>query len=651
MSRALTTTEAPAAPRAWEGVVLALLGGAAWWGSHPYAPFGEAAGTVRLFELIPAHGFASQGAAVLLLAFATWRVGVHYRSRLAAWRRARGRALRGDVVAAACVFATLGFFPRGRAGRTLVLDGLAAFPNDLITWIGAGGLLAGAAILVLRLAPRLVDRAIDVWEALLVLPPRRFILFVGGVALLSSAAVALGQFNGLPVATDGVNYRFQANIYAHGHLTLPPPPVPERFTYVSTIVEPRWRSIVTPGWPVLLAAGLAVGLPWLMNPLCHAGSVMLLCGIGARWWGDRAGRVAALLGCASPFLLLPAGSHMAHTSTLFGLLLFLYCWQRMADASDARWGWAAGLALGWAATVRPLDAAAMAVPWGVWTLWRCGRGQLSVGALAALGAGVALPLLGLGWYNAVLNGSPTTFGYTVYYGDAVKLGFGEAPDLPFTRDPHTPARGIMNTNNQLNALNKVLLGWPIPALALVVPALRAAGRTAHDRACALGAGLVMLAYFFIIHADFMYGARYYHAAAGLLLLLVARGAVAGARAAGPRLTAAGVLGCLAFAGLGFFPPVLRFYRPDAPVFQGVQTRLHEALAEARLTRAVVLVEAGTSLGYGSAVWRNGAGAAGAVVFAKDDGKGTPGLRAAFPDRPFYRFAPGPGPARLVRLPD
>lgn len=651
MSRALPTTDTPPGARVWEGAVLALLGGGAWWGSAPYAAITDTTGTLRLFETVSPHPVLSQAAAALVIAFVAWRFGLPARARLAAWRAERGAALAGDVVAALVLAFTLGFYPRARATRALLLDGLAAFPLDIITWVGAAGLLAGCSIVLLRVGPG-VGRAAHVWWTMMAaVPAARFVRGAAAAAFLSSAMVALLWFEAEPIATDSANYRFQAAIFAQGHVTLPPPPAPERFAYISTIVEPRWRSIVNPGWPALLALGVRAGVAWVVNPLCHAGVIALLYALGARWWDDRTGRVAALLGLTSPFLVLPAATFMSHTSALFALLLFVYLWQRMADANHAGWAAAAGLVLGWAATVRPLDAAALALPWGVWTVWRFARGRLGLGPFVCLGCGVALPLAGLGWYNAVVNGSPTTFGYTLYYGEELQLGFGSAPDLTYTRYPHTPARGLMNTNNLLNALNKVLLGWPIPALALVVPALRTGARMVADWVCASGAALVMAAYFFFVHADFMYGARYYHAAAGLLLLLAARGLLVCAAAAGARRMAAALVVCVVFACGAFYPPFVYYYRPTAPVLQGVHTQLRGALAAAQPHHAVVVVETGTSLAYGSAVWRNGAGAEGDVVFALDDGGANAQLREAYPGRTIWRYRPTAEPPRLEAVAD
>lgn len=627
---------------------MTALGAATWWGTGPYASFDAGNTSFRLFEIIPApatFSLVALAAAVLVAAAASRRSLL---PRAAAWYAGRGARRYADAVVALGVVATLGFYPRNRAVAHMLVDGFLAFPNDVVKWGGLAAFTAGFAIVLMAWAPAVPRRAAALWDRVAALPPGRFLAGACLLALASSACIALLWFNGEPIATDGVNYRFQANIFAHGHFTLPPPPQDIQFRYVSVIVTPRWRSIVNPGWPMLLMLGVRASVPWLMNPLCHAGGVALLYALGRRWWNDRTGRAAALLGVVSPFLLLPAGSHMSHTSALFALLLFLWLWTRMAEGNGARWALAAGLVLGWAALIRPLDAAAFALPCGVWTLVRAARRRLTPGAVVALGIGVTLPLVGLGCYNWVVNGSPTTFGYDLFYEGKLKLGFGSAPDLTYTPYPHTPARGLLNTNNGLNALNAVLLGWPVPALAVAAVALRARGRDVHDLLCAAAAAMIVGVYFLFVHADFMFGPRYYHAAAGVLLLLAVRGLFAIAAAVGREWTAAGLVACAVFAAGGWYPPLLRFYRPDAPVFQGVQTRLTEALAAEQPTQALVLIDAGTSLAYGGGVWRNGAGAESDIVFARVLGNDA-AIRRALPNRAVYRYRPDSDPPRLERL--
>ena len=50
--------------------------------------------------------------------------------------------------------------------------------------------------------------------------------------------------------------------------TLPIPPVPDAFDfYLMGTGSKGWYSIVEPGWPAVLAIGMWLGVPWLVNPL------------------------------------------------------------------------------------------------------------------------------------------------------------------------------------------------------------------------------------------------------------------------------------------------------------------------------------------------------------------------------------------------
>jgi hypothetical protein len=59
-------------------------------------------------------------------------------------------------------------------------------------------------------------------------------------------------------------------------LSMPAPPVPAAFEVDLMEYEPdRWYSPVPPGWPFALAAGMRLGVPWLVNPVLAGVNVLL----------------------------------------------------------------------------------------------------------------------------------------------------------------------------------------------------------------------------------------------------------------------------------------------------------------------------------------------------------------------------------------
>ena len=121
----------------------------------------------------------------------------------------------------------------------------------------------------------------------------------------------------------------------------------------------------------MLAAGVLLGAPWLVGPVCGAISV-------AAFWSyvrvvePRRGVAvgAVVLFAFAPFAVFMAGSHMNHVPTLMWLTLAMAALARVitSDAPAPAFAFANGIALGCAATIRPVDAFAFALPAGVWYL-------------------------------------------------------------------------------------------------------------------------------------------------------------------------------------------------------------------------------------------------------------------------------------------
>jgi hypothetical protein len=139
-------------------------------------------------------------------------------------------------------------------------------------------------------------------------------------------------------------------------------------------------------------------------------------------------------------------------------------------------------------------------------------------------------------FNANTTGHPLRFGYDVLWGAGHGLGFHESP----YGELHTPARGVGLALRTLMRLNRYLLEWPIPPLALL--AALAVGRrslTWRDR-IATGTLLATLAaYALYWHDGFFLGPRFAFIAVPGTVYLIARGVAAiadwaGSEAGDPR---------------------------------------------------------------------------------------------------------------------
>ncbi len=369
-----------------------------------------------------------------------------------------------------------------------------------------------------------LERYLQRWRAkLFAVPSRAYAIAVAAAFLLAAALLSGLLFARNPHNVDSIAQLFQARIFLGGSLTAPAPEYPEFFGATHILIhEGRWFSQYPPGHPALLAIGLLAGLPWLVNPLFAAGTLVLVCAAARRLLGEGGARLSAALYLISPFALFMSASYMNHVTTGFFLALALYAAVR-TEGGERRlvWPLLTGAALAAAATVRPLEAAAWAAVLGVWVLVRRGwKPTVVVGTACLFGL---VPLL---LYNGLTTGHPLRFGYSLLWGAGHGLGFHTDP----WGEPFTPVVSFANTALDLQRLNVLLYLWPFPSLIFVFAALVYALRGDRSRgAVVLLAALLLaapLAYFFYWHRDNYLGPRFVFASLVPALILTAAGILA-----------------------------------------------------------------------------------------------------------------------------
>ena len=196
------------------------------------------------------------------------------------------------------------------AAATLFLAGLAsgggnfifpylALPDHLMAWNAATGILVAALIAAMsRKRPQIS------------MPSPKYTL---PAAILSTYLVQYAAKAAWPNAADEYGYLFQADTFLHGRLwnQAPASPIFE-FAWISNR-DGKWFSQYPPAWSAIIAPFLAVGAPWLLNPLL-TGLLGWL-----EWRALRlravpvsaAGAVTAIL-VFSPFALFNGASYFPH---------------------------------------------------------------------------------------------------------------------------------------------------------------------------------------------------------------------------------------------------------------------------------------------------------------------------------------------------
>ncbi|MCB9780322.1 MAG: hypothetical protein H6742_17285 [Alphaproteobacteria bacterium] len=354
---------------------------------------------------------------------------------------------------------------------------------------------------------------------------RRDRLLLSALALVAvgfAAAMALGPLEGVAHVSDEVAYTLQAKLFAGGMRVGPPADNPSMLLYPFWQTGPVSYAVFPPGWPMLLAAGVAVGLPWAVNALL-AGALPPLSFLLATAWGrpGEEARLAAMVAALSPGIVLLSGSRMAHTSVLVALLAALVLVARRRDGAVAWLLGGAGLA--YVLLARPFDGVVLGGPLIVAGLLR-GRGPARL-------SWVVLPALAAGWLlldNQRLTGDALTFPVGPWW-DAFVAGTGHPPGCnalgfgdtigchpTFGSWGHSPAKASAIAWDALVVLDRHLLGLPGGLLLAAVGAVRL-----RRPEPLLAFVLVVAGYALYWSPGNVYGARFYHPLYAVLPVLVA----------------------------------------------------------------------------------------------------------------------------------
>jgi 4-amino-4-deoxy-L-arabinose transferase-like glycosyltransferase len=285
----------------------------------------------------------------------------------------------------------------------------------------------------------------------------------------------------------------------------------------------------------VLAVGAFFGAPWLVNPILAGANILLAYVLVRELYDRRTARLAILLLSASPWLLFMGMNFMTHTLTLTAALAAAVCVARMRRSRRIAWAVPGGLATGFLALLRPLEALIVAVLLGAWSLFESG-GRLRFGRTAVLagasvlGAAITFP------YNRAFTGRATYFPLIAYtdaqYGvGSNALGFGAARGLGWPGLDPLPGHGAMDVvvNALLNSyqVGTELFGWATGSLVLLALFFAArGGRWRRADAGMVAAILVVIGahsfYWFSGGPDF--GARYWFLIVVPCVVLSVRGA-------------------------------------------------------------------------------------------------------------------------------
>lgn len=334
-----------------------------------------------------------------------------------------------------------------------------------------------------------------------------------------------------PAYHDEYSYLFQARTFLAGRTWFPShAALPELFDQMHVLNEGRFASRYFPGTGLWMAPFVAIDHPYWGHWLAGAVVAMFVFGIGRELSGNGVGFLAGLLTALSPAMGLFSNALLAHHPTLVGLGLFVFTFLRFQRTLSARDAVLAGVGLSFAMLCRPMTAAGVGLPFGIWLVWWLYSGKLPPAGASFrrrlwLTSAVGLPVLSgltiLAAYNHSVTGKWSTTPYQIYtdtYTPRHVYGFnnvkrGERNLGPRVIDNYdtwaenlTPALAVENAKNRIVSSLQWTLGIVPLAMAGVVFVLAIGSMDPRWRL--IGAGILSL---HIVHIPYWYdGIMHFH---------------------------------------------------------------------------------------------------------------------------------------------
>lgn len=456
-------------------------------------------------------------------------------------------------------------------------------------------------------------------------------LAVIGLNLALSVFTSQVTLKGFPNSGDEYAYLISAQLFAEGRLSVPSPEPRQFFDVHHVINDGRFYGRYPPGWPLLLAAGVAAGAPWLVNPILGALALLVLHRLALRSFSRPAANAALLATAANPFLVLNSASYFSHPACLLAIAVATAAVLRCAEAPERRAPYLAmGAALGAAFLIRPFTAVVLGA---VCVGWLLGSAVVArrLGS-AAKGLAIALGPLLLGVaaflaYDALQTGNPLLQPFLVY----------DAADRPLLLrwGWHT---ALATNTRALARLNVwIPLSLVFAGVAVVHRATRGDRRLVLPLSCV--ASLAVAYVFFHTGSGNEYGPRYlYETSVALFVLMGAAMPLFGRYAALPLLLVA----ALNVAGLA-----------DRSLHHAAQVRermrLYDLVTERGLSDAIVFIRSAPDM-HRADLTRNGIHFDAPVLYVLDLGDRNDELLRALPDRRGYLYVFDPATRRATLEP-
>ena len=463
-----------------------------------------------------------------------------------------------------------------------------------------------------------------------------WLLTMMAVGVTSALALQLFVFRGDAITNDENSYLFQAQLFSMGRAWARAPRDHAIVQFPASMINltpERWFSRYPAGHPFALVPGVVAGYPLLMPLVFMAGSLFLTFQIARQWYDEPTARTGVLLMALSPYFVAMHATLLSHSTSLFCLALFVFACTRLLRSDRLAWGVTAGLSLGYLFNTRPFTAVLVCWPYLAWITWRVAR-ERSPRLFRQAGAAALAGLVGLGAYfayNSATTGDWRVSPYSLYSPDE-RPGFVEIRGRE-----HTPERGLRRVTSNARRLNHWWLGFNASFLILV--GLAVTRWKLYDILLVATALSLVAGYFFFYFGGVdTVGPVYYFEGLLALSLLAARSVLAGWQFLTARIVSGRWWKAAAGLGIAAWTASLGIFYTDrieswSDLFS-LQRGLHDAVAVAAPTQALVLMEVPEQTWYGV---RYDPREPLDVIYVRSRDDREAAIVAAYPDRQIYRY--------------
>lgn len=294
---------------------------------------------------------------------------------------------------------------------------------------------------------------------------KRFILFI---LLCSFSIILFVRFivlNNSVVTDDEYCYYFIAQTLLKGRLYNISHPLAEFFNNNDIINNGKWYGFPTIGYPLILSLGVALKLPWLINPLISILILYMIFLIAKGVYDKKVAALSVVLLMFSPMFIFLGSTNLIYPATALIISIMIYSILKFLHSNKTIWSISIGILLAALLFVRPIDTLIITIVMSaiffkeIFIPFRKERlRKIFIAVLIAI-VGLMLFLL----VNYFQTGNPFKLGIDVYCKG--RIGFGIGSQAP-TNPPyvHTVTHAIKNTIKNLIRENFWLFGWPISLL-------------------------------------------------------------------------------------------------------------------------------------------------------------------------------------------